>query len=244
MYGSIRKACPNCSCTTCIKHPKTTEEGGGIEIPSLPPIPTTYGKQPFGGDCGTRHQKYDEFENRRFHWHSRKCTTRVSLGNQPEQRGGNKLMASNSWAHTTWRVAGGHVKLHHVLPACKECLDWMEYASVGVRNNWQGTSKKCAICTNWMIGGMDSPLLAFSPSGTFPKGYLLGGQWSRSNGTKVYPIELTYDTLKRAAMLTLQKLLSGEWSPTVAKSHLKERKRHQRRLKESNSPTMWQPPHF
>jgi hypothetical protein len=28
--------------------------------------------------------------------------------------------------------------------------------------------------------------------------------------------------LKRAAMVTQQKLLSGEWSPTVAKSHLKE----------------------
>jgi hypothetical protein len=90
--------------------------------------------------------------------------------------------------------------------------------NVGVGNDWQGTSKKCALCTNWMIGGMDSPLLAFSPSATFPKGYLLGGQWSGSNGTKAYPIELTYDTLKCAAMVTQQKLLSGEWSPTVAKS--------------------------
>jgi hypothetical protein len=65
-----------------------------------------------------------------------------------------------------------------------------------------------------MIGGMDSPLLAFSPRATFPKGYCLGGQWSGSNA-----IELTYDMLKRAAMVTQQKLLSGEWSPTVAKSH-------------------------
>jgi hypothetical protein len=98
----------------------------------------------------------------------------------------------------------------------------MEYANVGEGNNWQGTSKECTICTNWMIGGMDSPLLAFSPSATFPKGYLLGGQWSGSNGTKVYPIELTYDTLKHATMVTQQKLLSGELSPTVAKSHFKE----------------------
>jgi hypothetical protein len=105
--------------------------------------------------------------------------------------------------------------------ACKECLDRMEYANV-VGNDWQGTSKECNIGTDWMIGGMDSPLLAFSPNETFPKGYLQGGQWSGSNGTKVYPIELTYDTLKRAAMVTQQKLLSGEWSPTVAKSHLKE----------------------
>jgi hypothetical protein len=44
LYDSIRKAYPNCSCTTCIKHPKTTEEGYSIDIPSLPPIPTTYGK--------------------------------------------------------------------------------------------------------------------------------------------------------------------------------------------------------
>jgi hypothetical protein len=44
MYDSIRKACPNCSYTTCIKHPKTTKEGYSIDIPSLPPIPTTYGQ--------------------------------------------------------------------------------------------------------------------------------------------------------------------------------------------------------
>jgi hypothetical protein len=44
MYDSIRKACPNCSCTTCIKHPKTTKEGYSIDIPSLSPIPTTYYK--------------------------------------------------------------------------------------------------------------------------------------------------------------------------------------------------------
>jgi hypothetical protein len=44
MYDSIRKACANCSCTTCIKHPMTTKEGYSIDIQSLPPIPTTYGK--------------------------------------------------------------------------------------------------------------------------------------------------------------------------------------------------------
>jgi hypothetical protein len=85
----------------------------------------------------------------------------VSLGDQPEQRSGNKLMAGNSQAHTRWHVAGNHVKLRHVLPACKECLDQMEYANIGGGNSWQGTSKICAICTNWMIGGMESPLLAF-----------------------------------------------------------------------------------
>jgi hypothetical protein len=152
----------------------------------------------------------------------------VYLGGQPEQRSGNKLMAGNSRVQTRWHVAGNHVKLCHVLPACKECLDRMEYANVGVGNDWQGTSKECTICTNWMIGGMDSPLLAFSPSATFPKGYLLGGQRSGSNGTKVYPIELAYDTLKRAAMVTQQKLLSGEWSPTANSCQVSfRRKRNQ-----------------
>jgi hypothetical protein len=65
----------------------------------------------------------------------------VSLGNQPEQRSGNKLMAGNSRAHTRWCVAGNHAKLHHVLPNCKECLAWIEYANIGGGNNWQGTSK-------------------------------------------------------------------------------------------------------
>jgi hypothetical protein len=35
----------------------------------------------------------------------------VSLGDQPERRSGNKLMAGNSRAHTRWRIAGDHVKL-------------------------------------------------------------------------------------------------------------------------------------
>jgi hypothetical protein len=104
-------------------------------------------------------------------------------------------------------------------PACQKCLEEMEYANTGGGNDWQGKAQKC---TNWMIGGNDSPLLGFSPSATFPKGYLLGGQWSGSLDTKVFPIELTYDNLKHTVKVTQQKLLSGEWSPTVAKSHLKE----------------------
>jgi hypothetical protein len=48
MYNSIRKECPNCSCTPCIKHPKTTEEGYSIDIYhlfllSLQPMPNTFG---------------------------------------------------------------------------------------------------------------------------------------------------------------------------------------------------------
>jgi hypothetical protein len=55
----------------------------------------------------------------------------VSLVNKPEQRSGNKLMAGTSWAHNRWCVAGNQIKLRHVLPACKECLDRMEYANEG-----------------------------------------------------------------------------------------------------------------
>jgi hypothetical protein len=50
----------------------------------------------------------------------------VSLGDQPKRRSGNKLMAGNSRAHTRWRKAVDHVKLCHVLPACKECMGAME----------------------------------------------------------------------------------------------------------------------
>jgi hypothetical protein len=46
MCDSIRKACPNCSCTTCIKNIQRQLKKGtnSIDISSLPPIPTTYGK--------------------------------------------------------------------------------------------------------------------------------------------------------------------------------------------------------
>jgi hypothetical protein len=143
----------------------------------------------------------------------------VSLGGQPEQRSGNKLMAGNSRAHTRWRVAGGHAKLRHVLPACKECLDWMEYANVGVGNNWQGTMCYLYQLDDWRYGESTS-CLKFQcnvPKGISPRWTMEQFKWY-----KVYPIELTYDTLKRATMATQQKLLSGEWSPTVANSHLKE----------------------
>jgi hypothetical protein len=145
----------------------------------------------------------------------------ASLGNQPEQRRGNKLRAGNSCVHTTWCVAGNHVKLRRVLPACKECLDWMEYANIGGGDDWQGTSKECAICTNGMIGGMDSPLLAFSPSATFPKVYI-SYSWTMEQFKWCKSLPHRRYALKRAAMVTQRKLLSGEWSPIAVKSHLKE----------------------
>jgi hypothetical protein len=115
----------------------------------------------------------------------------VSLGDQSEQRSGNKLMAGNSRAHTRWRIAGDHVKLRHVLPACKKCMGAMEYAIAGGGNDWMQTSRECHNCTNWMLTGTNSPLLAYTPGSTFPKGYLLGGQWVGSTGKQIDPLELT-----------------------------------------------------
>jgi hypothetical protein len=45
LYNSVKKACPNCRCDTCLgctEHETETQKD--FNIPSLPPIPTTYGK--------------------------------------------------------------------------------------------------------------------------------------------------------------------------------------------------------
>jgi hypothetical protein len=47
LYDSVKKACPNCRCDICLgrtKHETETENDVCFDIPSLPPIPTTYGK--------------------------------------------------------------------------------------------------------------------------------------------------------------------------------------------------------
>jgi hypothetical protein len=45
LYNSVKLACPNCRCDTCLGHTENeTETPKDFEIPSLPPIPTTYGK--------------------------------------------------------------------------------------------------------------------------------------------------------------------------------------------------------
>jgi hypothetical protein len=146
----------------------------------------------------------------------------LSLGDQPERRSGNKLMAGNSRAHTRWRIVADHVKLQHVLPACEDCWEAMNLANIGAGNDWIRTSRECTVCTNWMAGGLDSPLLAYQPAATFPKGFLLGGEETTNVDKMVYPIELNYEILKKVVTTAHQKLAVGEWSPSVAKTFLKE----------------------
>jgi hypothetical protein len=127
----------------------------------------------------------------------------LSLGDQPERRSGNKLMAGNSRSHGRWRIAADHSKLIGVLPACGRCL-WVMRAADSQKtsnegSNWMEECRECSSCTNWMLGGLDSPLLSYSPTQTFPKGQLLGGETTTFNQglhKRVNPVEITYEGLK------------------------------------------------
>jgi hypothetical protein len=72
-------------------------------------------------------------------------------------------------------------------------------------------------------------MLKYKPMDDFPMGYALGGVANEKilpNETRtthyVYPIELTYECLKKVVQLTQQKIENGEWSVNQGSSYLKE----------------------
>jgi hypothetical protein len=46
----------------------------------------------------------------------------MSLGDQPERRGGNVLQLGNSWNHACWRYACDYSQLLDVIPLCPKCF--------------------------------------------------------------------------------------------------------------------------
>ena len=63
----------------------------------------------------------------------------LSLGDQPERRGANGLLAGNSRAHPHWRYACDLTKLVKVLPSCEDCRGAMRLAdcSDSPQTNWK-----------------------------------------------------------------------------------------------------------
>jgi hypothetical protein len=49
----------------------------------------------------------------------------MSLGDQPERRGGNILQLGNSRSHACWRYACDYAQLLDVIPSCPKCFDEM-----------------------------------------------------------------------------------------------------------------------
>ena len=146
----------------------------------------------------------------------------VSLGDQPERRGGNYLMGGNSRAHCRWRYACDVKQLVDLLPSCKSCIQKMKEidSQKGTMGNFS-TLHNCTNCTNWMFGDLSHPLLAYKPPKSFPKGFNLGGQESLVEDIiAVKPIELTYEKLIAVVTITHRHLENSEWTPATASTYL------------------------
>jgi hypothetical protein len=137
----------------------------------------------------------------------------MSLGDQPERRGGNVLQLGNSRNHARWRYACDYSQLLDVIPSCPKCFEVMlECDSVTSRNDpdvdrnrW--ISMGCKVCSNWMYNSAD-PILTFRRSENFPKDYLLGGD----EGTgPLTPIQLNYTILTQVINLSFEMVAKGEW---------------------------------
>jgi hypothetical protein len=150
----------------------------------------------------------------------------LSLDDQPERRGGNSLMGGGSRSHRRWRFACNHESLMSITPACGDCYQVMQgYDSkTPTQITWK---RECSICCNWMVRGVLDPMLKYKPMDDFPMGYALGGVANEKILPKKtthydYPIELTYECLKKVVRLTQQKIENGEWSVNQGSSYLKE----------------------
>jgi hypothetical protein len=99
----------------------------------------------------------------------------LTIGDQPERRGGNCLLGGKSRSHRRWRYACNLSSLVSIVPACKDCYALMldcDSKSRSIAVQWK---RECSACYNWMSKGIDDPMLRYKPGEDFPKGYVLGG---------------------------------------------------------------------
>lgn len=162
-----------------------------------------------------------------FHRHPEEITFSaqmfVSLGDQPERRGGNRLMNGNSNSHVRWRYVGHLQKVEKHLPACLDCLNEMRKADTNQEEVPIYMYSKCTNCTNWMMGDLHHPLLCYTPPPTFPKGELLGGETTTSTTNRnLHPAVLTYEGLKIIVEKAHTKVVNGKWSPAQSTCFLRE----------------------
>ena len=147
----------------------------------------------------------------------------LSLGDQPERRGGNSLMGGNSRSHARWRHACDHSQLVGVIPACNECMELMRrFDSCKIENNVMEWKQECTKCTNWMIRGLNDNMLTYKPRAGYPNGYLLGGEKDVSGLGRVNPIELTYESLTKVVNVTHSNVEEGIWTTVEGTNYLKE----------------------
>jgi hypothetical protein len=146
----------------------------------------------------------------------------ISLGDQPERRGGNVLQMGTSKHHARWRHACDYGQLLAVLPACDRCLGLMvECDSEHARKDpnfdrelWR--KAVCQVCTNW---GRDlsNPMLRFERSKTSPKDFVLGGE--KGVGL-LSPLLLTHAILIKVMDLTFEMVAEGKWTKVQGIAYL------------------------
>jgi hypothetical protein len=137
----------------------------------------------------------------------------MSLGDQPERRGGNVLQLGNSRNHARWRFACDYKQLLDVIPACPKCFDEMLHCdslstrgdSLVNKNSW--IDRECHVCSKWMHD-ITHPLLSFRRTEYFPKDYKLGGEVGDG---PLQPQELTYELLTKVINLSFEMVASGKW---------------------------------
>jgi hypothetical protein len=94
----------------------------------------------------------------------------LTIGNQPERRGGNSLLGGKSQSHRRWRYACNFSSLVSIVPACKDCYAFMldcDSKSRSIAVQWK---RECSVCCYWMSKGIDNPMRRYKPGEDFPKG--------------------------------------------------------------------------
>jgi hypothetical protein len=136
----------------------------------------------------------------------------MSLGDQPERRGGNVLQLGNSRNHARWRHDMDFNQVIDAVPACPICFEAMtrcnsllSHTDRNIDNNaW--AKRECSVCSNWMYD-LTHPLLTFQRSEYFPKDYKLGGK----KGTgPLCPVLLTYSILTKVIQISFEMVSSGK----------------------------------
>jgi hypothetical protein len=96
----------------------------------------------------------------------------LSLGDQPERQGGNGLNSGKARSHGRWRFACDHLLLRDQIPACSTCYELMRrYDSID-NTELNGWRRECTMCSNWMLRGMNDPILKYQPKEGFINRYL------------------------------------------------------------------------
>jgi hypothetical protein len=127
----------------------------------------------------------------------------ATLGDQPERRAMNCMMAGNGSFTARWKYACNLTKISSNLVACDSCL-------TDLLNNTVVSS--CAKCTCWNMEA-DSELLMFDPPNDYPEELL-------PDSKKLYPKKLTYEILQNAVRKAHNKYVWKEWSAKQVSAYL------------------------